>query len=255
MGRNNGTSKAALPLMSFRPPDTVQRALNKDRATRVLPIEKAYGPMNIDNYRVEITKLPAAQTAAALFRYLRKNLNQFMAAGTCLFSPYPEDRARWFSDAPLGSKLSIHVYAKWLNIDDGSVVCSDYSSQHWVFSTIAAPNDSTHPVSGNREFGYQEIGDKVVVYTMACDRVTLGPEGVLPPMRDVVFSGGHRCWLGLQSQLVGYVNRHGGKARAISPSSMRVDWDSYKASYFRPTTELIAPPVRLPPPMSRPPRW
>jgi hypothetical protein len=110
MGRNNGTPKAALPLMSFRPPETVQRALNKDKAMRVLPIEKAYGPMNIDNYRVEITKLPTrgpAQTAAVLFRYLRKNLNQFMAAGTCVFSPYPEDRARWFSDAPLGSKLSI----------------------------------------------------------------------------------------------------------------------------------------------------
>ena len=52
MGLNNGTPKAALPLMSFRPPETVQRALNKDKATRVLPIEKAYGPMNIDNSHV-----------------------------------------------------------------------------------------------------------------------------------------------------------------------------------------------------------
>ncbi|MEQ6117958.1 hypothetical protein [Reichenbachiella sp. MALMAid0571] len=62
---------------------------------------------------------------------------------------------------------------------DGSVICSDYDNDHWVFTTIEVPYwlaqgyDGEHPVSGNREFGYNVNFDgSYTFYTRGEDRIT-----------------------------------------------------------------------------------
>ena len=68
----------------------------------------------------------------------------------------------------LGSLIHIDITP-----DDGTVICSGFSTNTWIFSTIKAPiwlvlRDGIHPVSGNRAFSYYMEGSTMYIYTKRC---------------------------------------------------------------------------------------
>jgi hypothetical protein len=80
----------------------------------------------------------------------------YFQSGTS-FDPIPQDEALWNSSNPLSTIISISIA-----LDDGNVVCSDFQSCCWVFTTLQALwkpftwKDGVHPVSGNRQFGISD---------------------------------------------------------------------------------------------------
>ena len=60
----------------------------------------------------------------------------------------------WESDDPLGSIIYIDI-----PIDEGVVVCTEYTNSYWYFMTMNAPYAGNHPVSGTRQFAYVQNPD------------------------------------------------------------------------------------------------
>lgn len=236
---------AAIPLISFRPPPDIQKAIDA-RGTNwhIHAIEFGAGPVNLDNYRIKILKLPSERgidSLQGLLKYIRLNINNFLPTDKVEFSPYDDsDKSKWRSDSPLGAVMHIDFQNKLigiplgpLNLDDGSVVCSSFSETHWIFSTIWTTGDANHPVSGNREFGCArlygpgnpEVGD--YIYTRAADRIT--DNGIVNAvLMNTIFNGGHETWLGFQRLVASFVERKGGKAQVLPPFSARYAWDKMK---------------------------
>lgn len=242
--RNNGTPKSALTLLSFRPPSRIQNDLQRRRMA-IQPIETGIGPLNLDNYQVEILSPPrwagADVSSVNLFAFFRKNINLFLERGTCLFAPFSNiDAPVWASDSPAGAVIHIDMYDKKLgNIEDGAVVCAESSSEHWIFSTVDAPGDFSHPVNGNREFGIFEFQGRKIIYSMGADRIC--GAGAVVSLAETIFSKAHLTWMGMQRNLVAYIQKNGGQARILTSQSMRVDWTEHKARYFHPKTSLVSP--------------
>jgi hypothetical protein len=45
-----------------------------------------------------------------------------------------------------GAVVSIDMFSSGVNVDDGAVVLSEITSDHWIFSTLWTPDDGDHPV-------------------------------------------------------------------------------------------------------------
>ena len=59
------------------------------------------------------------------------------------------ERDLWFSNDPVES-----IVYKDIPLDDGVVVCTEYTNNYWYFMTMNAPYAGNHPVSGTRQFAY-----------------------------------------------------------------------------------------------------
>jgi len=239
---------AAVPLISFRPPPDIQRAIDaRGFNWHIHPVEFGIGPLNLDNYRIKIVQHPSVRgldTTEGLFKYIRLNINQFVDTDKCEFEPYSDsDSRRWNTDLPIGTVMHIDFGRGGpLNLEDGSVVCSAHSDNYWIFSTVWTGDDFNHPVSGNRQFGYYSIsgpglpGDGTYIYTRAADRVT--DNIVNGALINTIFDGGHKTWLDFQQRMARFVNSKGGKAEVLPAFSARYEWSKMKDQH-RPTTEWI----------------
>ncbi|MDN5477685.1 MAG: hypothetical protein L0G39_12190, partial [Chryseobacterium sp.] len=135
--------------------------------------------INMDVYPVKISNMPEKSpgvkyTPAEFFDYFRKNINDFTDVNHGKFYPVVEpyygidDTSLWFSNNPLGSLITIKIPA-----DNGTVVCSGWGNQAWIFTTVKSPWDGEHPVSGNRLFGYSvDASGDMIIYTRGVDRFT-----------------------------------------------------------------------------------
>jgi hypothetical protein len=240
---------AAVPLISFRPPSDVQRAIDaRGFNWHIHPIEYAVGPVNLDNYRVKILQRPTARgldSLEGLLKYIRLNINEFVDTDNVEFAPFSsDDEKKWSSDLPVGAVIHIDFGGTGvLNLEDGSVVCSGHSKTNWIFSTIWTGADLNHPVSGNRQFGYYMISGPGLadagsyIYTRAADRITDNiVNGLL--FKDKIFSGGHESWLDFQRRVAHFVSMRGGKAEVLAPFSARHDWNKMKELH-KPTVEWV----------------
>jgi hypothetical protein len=250
-----GFAKFWADLISFRPPVSIQNAVNGRFGVPLIKpkvlhfIEDAYGQINLDYYPVYISRLPMIPpvsgrpaTASEFLAYMRINLNSFVDTGKAGFSPYDPtiDGPRWSSLAPDGAVIHIDMRlgSQWANPDDGSVVCSASSPSDWTFSTLWTPGDLAHPVSGNRQFGYSSRPGSAgyIFYTRGADRAT----GALDYVgSNIVFQAGHQLWLSFQSKIESYVNSNGGAASHVNPTSSRSDWEAVKRVYFSPTVARV----------------
>lgn len=238
-------------LVSFRPPAAMQASLNArfglggTPARVVHAIEDARGPISLDHYPVRVEALPSdgstTMTAEQLLELVRRNLNLFVDGSPdgCSFDPADPaiDTAAWLPPflptASPGAVISIDMYASGINVDDGSVVLSEVSTDHWIFSTIWTPEDGGHPVSGNREFGFApSSAEEVIFYTRGADRTTSVADAL---GEATVFGAAHQLWLSFQRRLAAYVNSNGGRATAEQASATRYDWPTVKAQYHQPT--------------------
>ena len=237
-------------LISLRPDATVQRALLA-RDPVPLPligtpiptwgvhrIEDAYGPINLDEYKVMISTMPllpgtsTPMTDTQLALYFRWHINDFVDTSIARFTPYGVgDAAMWISTSPVGAAIHIAM------TDDGTVVCSQSTPLDFVFSTTQSYRDGAHPVSGNRQFGVRSNPDGGwILYTRGADRATTWYHW---SAGDAVFSGGDDLWRSFQVHARDWINAHGGSASIGSRFSERFEWDPIRTAYSHPTVGWV----------------
>ncbi|WP_147474510.1 hypothetical protein [Chryseobacterium nematophagum] len=183
--------------------------------------------VNMDLFPVKITNMPnklgtnKKYTPTEFFDFFRRNINLFAEKFSPLVSSSygVDDAALWFSNNPLGSLMHIEIPG-----DNGTVICSGYNVQAWVFTTVQAPFnlDGMHPVSGNRLFGYYtDHNGFMYIYTRGVDRFTKPYGGnILTYLTEkLAFSKADELWEGMQIKLEAYINntQNGGSAEKLEP--------------------------------------
>jgi hypothetical protein len=228
-------------LISFRPPTAVQEAM-KDRGFRVHRLEDAWGQrINLDRYPVRVAVMPIVNgtrlDAKGLLSYFRLHLNEFIDLNWSEFTPYETwDETGWTSSDPTRTVIEIQMRVTGLDVDKGSVVCAEFTDDHWNFSTVWTHRDWSHPVSGNRQFGYITDAGAHVFFTRGADRTTLMQYEIGDAM---VFIGADNLWSSLQEGLARFVNNHGGVAQVEPRIWHRYLWLGAKAAYHKPTVAWI----------------
>lgn len=198
----------------------------------------------MDFFPIKITQMPKKSngiqyTQKELFDYIRLNINDFF--DELSFTPVVNqnynlnETALWNSSNPLGAILSINI-----DPDAGSVVCSKYNpaTGEWYFTTLEVPWDGTHPVSGNRAFGYYtDVDGKMVIYTRGVDRFgfgthMLGDIGGTAEMvaQAIAFSAADEKWQNFQQKVANFVNQghsngFNGMSNVITPKKYRPFWN------------------------------
>ncbi|WP_128546998.1 PA14 domain-containing protein [Larkinella soli] len=234
------------PLADFSPPSAVMQRLNLLKPFhpylniydwKLQTLETASGNLiNCDYFGVNIRKFPDGFTAERLLEHIRKNINNFVDTELSAFYPHPNlvDETRKWLNAPLGSVLLIDIPG-----DDGSVICSDFATDHWTFSTITDPNKigdnlfpvGQHPVSGNRLFGFTKNSNgSFSFYTRGVDRLTGQLDELLgSSLSQIQFRQADKLWRSFQARLTNFVNLNGGEAVYEPEIKKRPKWDQLKA--------------------------
>ncbi|SUX48772.1 hypothetical protein [Chryseobacterium indoltheticum] len=202
--------------------------------------------LNMDLFPVKITTMPnkpgtnQKYTTEEFFQFFRKNINLFAEK----FSPIKDDSygiddtALWFSNNPLGALIHIKIPA-----DDGTVVCSGYYSNTWIFSTVKAPldwyHDGIHPVAGNRAFSYYTNPNdgSVTIYTRGVDRVSRNYSDNTAVLNHILlnftieqaaFMGADNLWTDMQEKLKKYIEDNGGQAGIVPAVKYRPKYSKIK---------------------------
>lgn len=205
---------------------------------QVQEIERAQGEkLNLDIYCMNVSELPVVDnnklTAEELQEYIRTHLNDFFDQKISEFSSYSDrDEEKWQSKNPINSVMHFDIYEGPEPIktmskpiggpDDLSVITTEYTKDHWIFTTVQSPGDFGHPVNGHRKFGFKKDAQQnLVFYVTGTDRVS----GKIDTwVEDAVFEGGHKKWLAYQKNVVAFINNNKGKASIGLTISERVSW-------------------------------
>ncbi|WP_156176061.1 hypothetical protein [Hymenobacter terrenus] len=188
--------------------------------------------INSDDFSVVMTELPIANgnrlTLEQFQEYIRINFNDFIEPGQPQFTPHPAlsgEATNWQNHA-IGTIISISILP-----DPGSVILSDYTPDHWTFSTIRDPFNNAHPVSGNRTFGVLErpgmwttslLGlpyyqpTRYLFYIRGADRISYRPfeffgslpNGSTQPANAFQFTQGDNLWEGVMQRVAAFGNSH-----------------------------------------------
>ncbi|MBW1299038.1 hypothetical protein [Aquimarina litoralis] len=222
-------------------PQSVQNKINNlpnswANDFEIQSINDAKGTMvNLDYFSVNVSELPnnpntnSSFTADEFLNYMRLNFNNFVEGST--FEPYCEiasmcqsETNLWNSNDPLGSIIYIDI-----PFDDGVVVCTEFTNSYWYFMTMNAPYAGNHPVSGTRQFGYEENSNgSYNFYVRGVDRfdsniienTSFGLDGF-----DNAFKGADDLWKSFQTKTRDFVNSNGGNSTIIPPTKNRPDWN------------------------------
>ncbi|SUX48880.1 hypothetical protein [Chryseobacterium indoltheticum] len=187
-----------------------------------LDYSKSY-TINMDVYPVKISNMPdkspgVKYTPAEFFDYFRRNINDFTDINHGKFYPVVEpqynidDTQLWNSSNPMGALITIKIPA-----DNGTVVCSGFGAQAWIFTTVKSPWDGEHPVSGNRLFGYyvDSSGD-MIIYTRGVDRFTTKTHGGFQyALENLGYTSAQAMWETMQQKVSAFVNGKNGGASII----------------------------------------
>lgn len=209
-------------LLRFEVPVSVVTALAA-RNMKVQRFDDAIGDLNLDLYPVKVVKLPKINGVtvdeAGLLNHLRLNLNTFVNTSYSEFIPYAgTDDTKWSSADPVGTVIKIDIAGP----DNAAVVASLVENSRWRFSTIQTPDTGSHPVSGNREFGFRKTDDgSTIYYTRGADRTTETFETMFD---SIAFSSADKLWMSLQDKLENFVNKNGGTAVKLDRFSRQFKW-------------------------------
>ncbi len=210
----------------------------------VQKIQNAVGyQINLDKFNINIESLPVVNgqrlTAPQFLNYIRLNINSFLNTGIASFQPYVDpsdqinDQQRWNSTNPLGSILTLDIKS-----DHGSVIVSDFAPNYWTVSTIRTPIDGAHPVSGNRQWGFESLSNGTLnFYIKGADRLTTGRHEIFQYVTGIPFAQADQLWESYQQKVSAFVNLNGGKAVVGGTLKERPNYDMLKA-YFDGTITL-----------------
>ncbi|MBW7675939.1 hypothetical protein [Chryseobacterium chendengshani] len=198
--------------------------------------------LNMDLFPVKITTMPnkpnstQKYTPAEFFEFFRKNINLFAEQFTPISdSVYGiDDTVLWNSSNPLGALIHIDIDLIPLILsDDGTVVCTGYWTNSWMFTTVKAPldpdHDGIHPVAGNRLFSYFTNPDgSINIYTRGVDRVSRNYSNNSTILNSLIqggaFAGADKLWTDMQDKLKNYIDTNGGSASKVTPVKYRPDY-------------------------------
>ena len=193
-------------------------------------LEDATGAIvNMDHYSVSVSEdgLPDGMDAEAYLDQVRMNINDYAEPADFQYYPGTTNEADRWANNPIGTMFSIALGPG----ASGSIVATDYSSSHWIFSTVYTAEDGTHPVSGNRQFGFNQHDDgSVTFYTQATDRISsnrwrAGNLVDYIPLVDGIFEGGGNVWENLQENIGDDLDF----AVVADPVTFRPDYDQVQA--------------------------
>jgi len=216
--------------------NNVQGQTNWFNSWEIQNIDNAFGPkLNMDLFPTRITNMPnkpgtnQKYTPAEFFEYFRKNINSFVDPNLSQFHPIVEpvyglnETDLWNSSNPLGALVTIGIPG-----DNGTVMCTGYNGEAWVFTTVKAPIklDGIHPVSGHRLFGYWvDNNGFMYLFTRGVDRFTKPvPNNTLNYLiESLAFSQADKLWNSMQTKIVDFVNNplNGGLANKLEPVTYR----------------------------------
>ena len=96
--------------------------------------------------------------------------------------------------------------------------------------TIEAPFDNTHPVSGTREFGIEQMPNGTYnLYVRGVDRFTSRiNEAFIGTFLENQFLFADQLWESFQSKTNSFINLNGGTSSIITPIRERPNWDTVK---------------------------
>ena len=239
-------------LISFVPPANIQRKIlsqNRLRPWFFHRIEDAVGPVNLDYYPVLVSRLPkvggTALSPSGFQALIRSSINNFIDKRLLQFTPRGAgEAALWSSPNPLGAIMHLDFYRvmgivpRFLtNVDDGTVVVSDFTANHWRVYTVWTPTDHGHPVSGVREWGWKSEGTNYIYYTRAADSTD---QVDAPPVQGGHLRGTGHALAELPTGSRGiradqWRPGHG----VLPPTATRYDWAPVAGQHHRPTTAWI----------------
>lgn len=126
------------------------------KSFRQQTIENGFGKINVDQYELNILKLPTGMTPQQLFEEIRLNFDELITGGNIplvtevQFEPYSqEDGITWNSSNPLGAAMDFDT-----PFDTSTVIATEYSLEDtfWTFTTYRSIDHLGHFVSGHRQF-------------------------------------------------------------------------------------------------------
>jgi len=159
------------------------------------------------------------------------------------FLPYSHgDTILWNSSSPLTSIIKIDAWAEGLPFseiaDDGAIMISEFTTDHWIGSTIQTAFSGTQPFSGNRQWGYitnssgnLELYAKAVDVARVSALVNFLPTSDDSPencQEDTYYNIGEATWSNLQEQIKQWVVDNHGQAQVIEKIAVRFDKDKIK---------------------------
>lgn len=194
--------------------------------------------VNMDYFSVNLTIMPINSTNGQRFsptgflNYIRRNINSFVSGST--FEPYcqisslcNQETNLWNSSDPMGAILYIDMPM----LSDGSVICSEYTSSYWYFMTLEAPGSDNHPVSGTRQFGFEQQRDgSYDFFVRGVDRFdsnVLELSSTILSLGDT-FSMPDALWESFQNRVNEFINSNRGTASISDPVKYRPDWEKVK---------------------------
>lgn len=198
-------------------------------------LSDANGTMvNLDYFPVRVTTLPNNPNTGLQFNadefldYFRRNINSFVSGST--FEPYCEISSICSQETTLWNSSDLTEALVYIDIpfDDGVVICTEYTNAYWRFMTMNAPYAGNHPVSGTRQFGYEQNPDgSYNFYVRGVDRF----DSNLIENTAYILSGGNAfigadgLWSSFQEKLNQFVNSNGGSSNELIPIKNRPDWN------------------------------
>ncbi|GEM_PF-2002392 len=208
--------------------------LNNPIIARIQSIDNAYSStVNMDYFSVRVNQLPMVggerMTPANFLQYIRVNINRFVDQNLSVFTPYSyygvNDEDLWNSPDPTGAIVGIDIPGP----NNGSVIVSQSNSTGWTFTTINDPRFQDHPVSGNRDFGYEQNSDgSYTFFTRGVDRITNWDATLIQWATQFPFNQADALWMSFQSKIATFINLNQGNAIINEPTKHRPDWSLVK---------------------------
>jgi hypothetical protein len=115
---------------------------------------------------------------------------------------------------------------------DGDVICSDFQSDYWIFTTLIAHStlgNGWHPVSGNRQFGYTYENNIFTLYTRGADRATTWYHAI--NNSNEAFKRSDEFWHQMQANFAAFIHDKQGstvQGGALQERILRPNWEEVK---------------------------
>ncbi|MGV3630289.1 MAG: hypothetical protein ACO1O6_03745 [Bacteroidota bacterium] len=194
--------------------------------------------INLDYFPVTITAFPRNPESGEIFtperflKYLRLHFNDFVNPKLAVFSPSIktgfDEKTLWASDNPAGAVVHIHIP---LPAGDGSVICTEFAPDHWVYATLRTPwrpfskgYDGKHPVSGFRQVGFTRNNDGTFTYyTKGVDKMTAKMQAkIAESLMKNPFKEADKLWDSLRKGIYDFVMENGGSALSLDSSPAQI---------------------------------